>query len=559
MGLCRCYPNKDLICREGWCIKTCTELIELIQRVAEAFSYILKESPYEYGLSREQVEERIKVKRLLRRALKECSVGDLPSKVYLKDYIKDLLIREFGITEENIHVYLPFHNVLELTAQDKFEILLYLYQQDYGLDALSVLISDYQLDRQKVLEDGGAYYEISAEDIDEIYDNSRIITLNFTDKLNILVQRIYQQYKGNGVIDEIRDMHIDGVSGGASGVDSIWLFFKGKSIRLSFLSFGSEKELIRVCREIYRYNSPAQLSEQKGYIVNEMKDGSRVTVARPPFCESWSFFIRKFDTLLQQGLDRLITDEQGWIPTELMKWLVKGQRVIGVTGEQGAGKTTLLMALIRYIDPLYNLRIQEMAFELHLRKIYPTRNIVTFRETDTITGQEGLDFQKKTDGAVNILGEVATAPVCCWMIQMSQVASAFTMFTHHGKTTENLILAFRNALLKEGAFRDEGAAISQVVEAINIDIHLRKDKSGHRYIERINEIVPIDAKAGEKPYKISTLVAFEQGRYVWKEQLSDASVEEMLHFLSDEEKEQFMNYLLRWQIGIAQTENVKEG
>ena len=33
----------------------------------------------------------------------------------------------------------------------------------------------------------------------------------------------------------------------------------------------------------------------------------------------------------------------------------------------------------------------------------------------------GLDVQKKTDGGVNILGEVATDPVAAWMIQMAQV------------------------------------------------------------------------------------------------------------------------------------------
>ena len=87
------------------------------------------------------------------------------------------------------------------------------------------------------------------------------------------------------------------------------------------------------------------------------------------------------------------------------------------------------MAMIENIYETMNLRITETAFELHLRKVYPNRNILTFRETDTVSGQEGLDLQKKTDGAVNILGEVATDEVAAWMIQMAQVASKFTIFT----------------------------------------------------------------------------------------------------------------------------------
>lgn len=42
-----------------------------------------------------------------------------------------------------------------------------------------------------------------------------------------------------------------------------------------------------------------------------------------------------------------------------------------------------------------NLRITETAFELHLRKIYPTRNILSMRETETVSGQDCLDVQRR--------------------------------------------------------------------------------------------------------------------------------------------------------------------
>ncbi len=75
--------------------------------------------------------------------------------------------------------------------------------------------------------------------------------------------------------------------------DSIWIFFQGKSIRLAFLSFGTEAELKRVCQNIYKYNNPGQLSDTNGYKINEMKDGSRVVVVRPSFSETWAFFCKK--------------------------------------------------------------------------------------------------------------------------------------------------------------------------------------------------------------------------------------------------------------------------
>ena len=232
-------------------------------------------------------------------------------------------------------------------------------------------------------------------------------------------------------------MNIDGVSGGVSGLpesflsqvaqtdgdyldqiaehkvpracDSIWIFFQGKSIRLAFLSFGTEAELKRVCQNIYKYNNPGQLSDTNGYKINEMKDGSRVVVVRPSFSETWAFFVRKFD-VKRATLEQLIRDDGKEDAIELLKYLVKGARITSITGEQGSGKTTLLMGMIENIYETMNIRVQETAFELHLRKIYPTRNILTFRETDTISGQEGLDVQKKTDGSVNIIRRGCNRP-----------------------------------------------------------------------------------------------------------------------------------------------------
>ena len=324
-------------------------------------------------------------------------------------------------------------------------------------------------------------------------------------------------------------MNIDGVSGGVSGLpesflsqvaqtdgdyldqvaehkvpracDSIWIFFQGKSIRLAFLSFGTESELKRVCQNIYKYNNPGQLSDTNGYKINEMKDGSRVVVVRPSMSETWAFFVRKFDvkratveqwTGEMPGSDKVI---------DLLKFLVKGARITSITGEQGCGKTTLLMGMIENIYETMNLRITETAFELHLRKVYPTRNILSMRETDTISGQECLDVQKKTDGSVNIIGEVATDPVASWMIQSAQVASKFTLFTHHAKTFPDLVTALRNSMLRAGVFKNEKTAEEQVVQVLNFDIHLQKDFRGRRYIERVTECIPIvDKKTYDYDY-----------------------------------------------------------
>ncbi|MBP3801093.1 MAG: Flp pilus assembly complex ATPase component TadA [Clostridia bacterium] len=490
--------------------------------VKKRLNEITKVNLYDIGLSEEELKRRKNKKYELKKALKGCTYGDVNDKKYVKELIYDILEKEYGVTETNISKAIPFDIPSLLTAQDKFDILIYAYKKEFGYEALTELIKKYNLAELKyMVGEAKPSYVITEDEISEIYEKENI-ALSFSDKLAVVVQRIYQHYKGYSSIDEVRDMNIDGVSGGVSGLpesflsqvaqtdgdylsqvsehkvpracDSIWIFFQGKSIRLAFLSFGTEAELKRVCQNIYKYNNPGQLSDTNGYKINEMKDGSRVVVVRPSFSETWAFFVRKFD-VKRSTLEQWFKGEPGSDESiELLKFLVKGARIVSITGEQGCGKTTMLMGMIENIYETMNIRVQETAFELHLRRIYPTRNILTFRETDTISGQEGLDVQKKTDGSVNIIGEVATDPVASWMIQAAQVASKFTLFTHHAKTFPNLVTALRNSMLRTGVFKNEKTAEEQVVSVLNFDIHLTKDFRGKRYVERITECIPVEDK-----------------------------------------------------------------
>ena len=580
------------------------DLEQMQDFVKKRLDEITKVNLYDIGLSEEELKRRKNKKYELKKALKGCTYGDVNDKKYVKELIFDLLSQEYGINETNISKAIPFDVPSLLTAQDKFDILLYAYKKEFGYEALTELIKKYDLAVLKYMEgETKPSYVITAQEIEDIYEKENL-QLSFSDKLSIVVQRIYQHYKGYSSIDEVRDMNIDGVSGGVSGLpesflsqvaqtsdtdyltqisehrvpracDSIWIFFQGKSIRLAFLSFGTEAELKRVCQNIYKYNNPGQLSDTNGYKINEMKDGSRVVVVRPSFSETWAFFVRKFD-VKRATLEQLVRDPGKEEVIELLKFLVKGARITAITGEQGSGKTTLLMGMIENIYETMNIRVQETAFELHLRKIYPTRNILTFRETDTISGQEGLDVQKKTDGSVNIIGEVATDPVASWMIQAAQVASKFTLFTHHAKTFPNLVTALRNSMLRTGVFKDEKTAEEQVVQVLNFDVHQVKDFRGKRYIERITECIPLENKneytfdhrnektlegkfdkffdnathyfskvTDKQLYTYRNIVEFVDGEYVITNPITDENLRGMRDNMDETDAEEFDRFIER--------------
>ena len=232
------------------------------------------------------------------------------------------------------------------------------------------------------------------------------------------------------------------------------------------------------------------------------------------------------------------------------------------------------MAMIENIYETMNLRITETAFELHLRKIYPTRNILSMRETETVSGQDCLDVQKKTDGSVNIIGEVATDPVASWMVQSAQVASKFTLFTHHAKTFPDLVTALRNSMLRAGVFKDEKTAEEQVVQVLNFDIHLVKDFRGRRYIERVTECIPVEEKneytfdhrkektlegkldkfmdnatiyftktTNRELYRYVNIMEYQDGKYVLTNPISEKNIREMRNNMDDSDVELFDSFL----------------
>lgn len=566
--------------------------------INDTINEIIKKDIDDRGVNENELIKMQNKKNKMINALRSCGIGDIASKQFVKDYIYGLLAITYEVDENNVNFIMNFDHPNSLSAGDKFEILLYRYKKIYGYNALQELFEKYNLGNYRK-ESNDVLCYIDKEEIEKIYLEENI-RLEFEEKLDLLTQKIYARNKGLGCIDTIRDMCIDGISGGVSGLpedfvsksqeleyylrnghfnelprsyDSIWLFYKGRTIHLRFLSFNSFNELQRICMNIYRFSSPGDLTQTRGYIANKMADGSRVVVLRPPFCETWVFFVRKFD-IPEVTAEQLIKGKNSDIVIETIKYLIKGCRTICITGAQGTGKTTLLTAIMGYIYTTHTLRLFEMFFEAHLRKRYPSKNIVTLRETESIKGQEILDITKKTDGDITVIQEMADDYSVVYFIQAKQVGGKCSYSTHHANTMEALIEALRNSLLKSKIFNDEKLAEKQVVNVLNFNIHL-ENIWGKRCISRITECIPIEeeeyptdyrkAKTFDekmdaffetllvymkkctdfKSYKYKNIIEYdyEKNEYVLKNMLSDKSIKEIRKELIDEDQKEFSNYI----------------
>lgn len=104
-------------------------LEKMISFVKKRMDEITKVNLYDLGLSEEELKRRKNKKYELKKALKGCTYGDVNDKKYVKELIFDILSKEYGVDETNISKAIPFDVPSLLTAQDKFDIILYMYKK----------------------------------------------------------------------------------------------------------------------------------------------------------------------------------------------------------------------------------------------------------------------------------------------------------------------------------------------------------------------------------------------------------------------------------------------
>lgn len=522
-----------------------------------------RQRPEDMNLNKYETEKQKKQKTNLMRNLETCYAGDYGAKMFVIDYISSLLQGKHGIDALTINRPIKFHDEEQLSSDEKYDILLCYYTREYGMhDAMHEFICQNHFDELR-----NEQYYVDEQDIKEVYH--RLLpkmNLSFTDKMDVLAHRIYQTRSGHGCADRTRDLNVSGVSLGVSGIsadtfsfagasksqannktayrfsyDSFWMNFEGKQFYMSCTGCHSQKELIRVCKNLYRYHAPKNASANDGRVLNDMKDGSRVTVARPNFCGSWSAIVRKHSGGKMLTLEEQLTDPGAENVIALLKYIILGEQTLEITGGQNCGKTTVLRRAATFIRKYKTIRTEETIFELVLNEVMQDRNIATFRETDLISGQEALNFIKKTDCDVLIFGETVDPAVAAWKIQASQTGGPFNMETNHAETTEKLLKWYRNALLMCAGFSNELIAMEQVVDALKFDMHMAKTPSGHFYCERITEIIPVEDD--KKPYRLVNIIVFnkKENRYEVTHELSKQMQERILANLHEDEAKDFLS------------------
>lgn len=559
--------------------------------VEENINNVVVSSLDELGKTYSEIQKLRRRKEIFRTQLNLCGLGDIASKEFMKSWISDLITQKYGVNQKNIHYAINFDNP---SVYMKFSILLYKYKKEYRYDALKKLFIINKLDKLKQIENE-EMYAVTDEDIERVYDKEfdYNMKLKFYEKLDILVQHIYENTNGLSVIDETRDMNCDGISIGVSGIpidfiykindlniknnigkkypmsyDSIWLYLNGKEIYLKFMGFGSQRQLERVCRKLYRFNNQKQFTKSDGHIFNNLADLCRVAVYRPPFAESWAAIIRKFD--IDGDLDELIVNENSDIVKGLIYYQMRSNSNVCITGQQGAGKTTMLVASIKKLYSNKTIRVFESYFETFLRIKMPLRNILTLRETEYLNGENALDSLKKSNGQITVISEAAEDKAKAYVIKGALAASECVYWTDHSISPDEIVQTHRNACINVGVLSDENKAEEQVLSVLQWNNNMiNDDVEGYRCLDRITEFIRLDTnkfkddaskeafhenaklyfekKTDAKKYKSVNIIEFdkEKKKYVVKNNISKSRIDYMMKRLREPDKLGFAQLLKR--------------
>lgn len=452
-------------------------------------------------------------KRKLAKALDECIYGVEKSKNIVKAEIRRLLEKELTSEQECIEV-VDFNNALYVYPDIQWEILIYLVKQTHRTDPMAYLCRTYGLSEERDVPNpvtGGTnrrcLFDIDyLQQVFEAEVGERKLT--YAEMLDIITILVYRESYGFGVVDTLRGLDVDGFNFGTSGsvryvidgtfnvpyktTNSIWVQLNAKWIHFSFLDFGNEDEMKRIVNQLVSWGTTAPMTEKSPYKVNDGYDGARITAIRPPVGECWALFCRKFSSGLYVK-EKLLNKKgiHNWeLPSTLIYYLMRGEQTTAFTGQQNTGKTSMMKAAMADVA-MVNIRILEMSFELAIRELYPWKNVITVKPTDYVSASQLQDLLKKTDGYLSMVGEVAEDIVAARMIQFCLIASAFTIFSHHAKTDEDLVNGLANSLVACGEYENHEVALSTVLDAIKNNVHLDFVK-GERVIAFISEIVKLN-------------------------------------------------------------------
>lgn len=313
-----------------------------------------------------------------------------------------------------------------------------------------------------------------------------------------LIKKVYAKTRSKlGMLEPyINDDSINEIM--VNGKDHFF-FEDSDGIGFVFDCFDSTEELEEIIRNIAA-GVHREINEMNPILDARLADGSRVNaVYKNVAVDGPVLTIRKFSK------DRITIDEMvghGTLTREcadFLKTLVECGYNIFVSGGTSSGKTTFLNALSDYIPQEERVIVIEDSTELQLERIENLVQMECHNANTMGQGQISMDMLIKTSLRMRpdriIVGEVRGREVAD-MLQAMNTGHDGSMSTGHGNSVAGMLRRLEAMYLMSAQIPMD-AIRAQIVEGIDIMVHLGRLENGNRRIIEVQE-----------------LLDFENGKYV---------------------------------------------
>ena len=216
--------------------------------------------------------------------------GHRMEKTELKEELYEILFEEQRLTVEEIEKYfIPFGQAGYLSAQRKFELMLFVLEKDYGKSFL-------------FMEGDNPWGVISSEEIEAVYlewtlENRMLLSVE--EKKEFFVQNLMDRL-GLGVLEVLKRIAADGVLLGElcpalyeqqRAEERIAVYIDGQIIRFPFLKFDTKEELVRIIKYAIAMENKGELTMMQPIFDFVKEDGTCITAVRPPAGRDWGIRI----------------------------------------------------------------------------------------------------------------------------------------------------------------------------------------------------------------------------------------------------------------------------
>lgn len=273
-----------------------------------------------------------------------------------------------------------------------------------------------------------------------------------------------------------------------NGCDSIFVEKRGELIK-SNKSFDSEERLMDIIQNIVG-DINRTVNERKPIADARLKDGSRVNIVLPPISINGPIVtIRKFKKENYTLSDLVEMGSLSQKAKEFLEKIVKARYNIFICGGTDTGKTTFLNALAYYIHKEERVVTIEDLAELKLDTV---ENLVSLEARDTSIEEAQVSIRDLIKTALRmrpdriIVGEVRDSAVIDLM-NAYNTGHDGSISTGHGNSTKDMITRLITMFLM-GMELPEQAIKKQIASAIDIFVHLGRNKNNKRVVFSIDEV-----------------------------------------------------------------------